>query len=159
MSRCPSQWNARSVSGTRCLVLDTLADSPSCLKRAIQSIALCLTRGHVQVPVPVERIIYKDVLVPVQVHPTRRRWSSNLSGKCSYEQASRVTVCGTMRIVCGTHAGCLAIDCHSLPSPHPRKRTPNRAAPPKPLSKFQFHFVTAKQTPVLERCAEKLAQK
>ena len=35
-----------------------------------------------------------------------RRWSSNPSGKCSYERPTRGTVCGTMRCMCGADAGC-----------------------------------------------------
>ena len=37
-----------------------------------------------------------------------KRWSSNPSGKCSYERPTRGTVCGTMRGTCGADAGCLA---------------------------------------------------
>ena len=43
-----------------------------------------------------------------------RRWSSNPSGKCSYERPTRGTVCGTMRSMCGADAGCLAINYQSL---------------------------------------------
>ena len=43
-----------------------------------------------------------------------RRWSSNPSGKCSYELPTRGTVCGTMRSMCGADAGCLAINYQSL---------------------------------------------
>ena len=43
-----------------------------------------------------------------------RRWSSNPSGKCSYERPTRGTVCGTMRSMCGAGAGCLAINYQSL---------------------------------------------
>ena len=42
------------------------------------------------------------------------RWSSNPSGKCSYERPTRGTVCGTMRSMCGADAGCLAINYQSL---------------------------------------------
>ena len=45
---------------------------------------------------------------------SRRRWSSNPSGKCSYERPTRGTVCGTMRSMCGADAGCLAINYQSL---------------------------------------------
>ena len=41
-------------------------------------------------------------------------WSSNPSGKCSYERPTRGTVCGTMRSMCGADAGCLAINFQSL---------------------------------------------
>ena len=44
----------------------------------------------------------------------RRRWSSNPSGKCSYERPTRGTVSGTMRSMCGADAGCLAINYQSL---------------------------------------------
>ena len=40
--------------------------------------------------------------------------SSNQSGKCWYERATRGTVCSTMRSMCGAGAGCLAIDHQSL---------------------------------------------
>ena len=53
---------------------------------------------------------------PFSTH--RRRWSSNPSGKCSYERPTRNTVCGTMRSMCGADAGCLAINYQSLPT-HP----------------------------------------
>jgi len=43
-----------------------------------------------------------------------RKWSSNSSGKCSYERPTRGTVCGTMRSMCGADAGCLAINYQSL---------------------------------------------
>ena len=43
-----------------------------------------------------------------------QRWSSNPSGKCSYERPTRGTVCGTMRSMCGADAGCLAINYQSL---------------------------------------------
>ena len=43
-----------------------------------------------------------------------RKWSSNPSGKCSYERPTRGTVCGTMRSMCGADAGCSAIDYQSL---------------------------------------------
>ena len=43
-----------------------------------------------------------------------RRWSSNPSGKCSYERPTLGTVCGTMRSMCGADAGCLAINYQSL---------------------------------------------
>ena len=43
-----------------------------------------------------------------------RRWSSNPSGKCSYERPTRGTVCGTMRSMCGADTGCLAINYQSL---------------------------------------------
>ena len=45
---------------------------------------------------------------------TCRRWSSNPSGKCSYQRPTRGTVCGTMRSMCGADAGCLAINYQSL---------------------------------------------
>ena len=48
-----------------------------------------------------------------------RRWSSNPSGKCSYERPTRGTVCGTMRSMCGADAGCLAINYQSLPHSTP----------------------------------------
>ena len=51
------------------------------------------------------------------VSATGRRWSSNLSGKCSYERPTRGTVCGTMRSMCGADAGCLAINYQSLYQP------------------------------------------
>ena len=43
-----------------------------------------------------------------------RRWSSNPSGKCSYERPTRGTICRTMRSMCGADAGCLAINYQSL---------------------------------------------
>ena len=43
-----------------------------------------------------------------------RRWSSNPSGKCSYERPTRGKVCGTMRSMCGADAGCLAINYQPL---------------------------------------------
>ena len=43
-----------------------------------------------------------------------RRWSSNPSGKCSYERPTRGIVCGTMHSMCGAGAGCLAINYQSL---------------------------------------------
>ena len=43
-----------------------------------------------------------------------RGWSSNQSRKCSYEQPTRVTVCGTMRSICGANADCLATTYQSL---------------------------------------------
>jgi len=43
-----------------------------------------------------------------------RRWSSNPSGKCSYELPTRGTVCGTIPSMCGADAGCLAINYQSL---------------------------------------------
>ena len=49
-----------------------------------------------------------------QVEGSGRRWSSNPSGKCSYERPTRGTVCGTMRSMCGADAGCLAINYQSL---------------------------------------------
>ena len=42
------------------------------------------------------------------------RGSSNPSGKCSYEQPTRCTVCGTMRSMCGADADCLAMNDHSI---------------------------------------------
>ena len=42
------------------------------------------------------------------------RWSSNPSGKCSYERPTRGTVCGTLRSMCGSDAGCLAMNYRSL---------------------------------------------
>ena len=48
------------------------------------------------------------------LNPHRWRWSSNPSGKCSYERPTRGTVCGTMRSMCGADAGCLAINYQSL---------------------------------------------
>ena len=45
---------------------------------------------------------------------TRRRWSSNAFGKCSYEQPTRGTVCGKMRSMCGPDAACFAIHYQSL---------------------------------------------
>ena len=50
----------------------------------------------------------------VRLCSTRRRWSSNPSGKCSSERPTRGTVGGTMRSMCGADAGCLAINYHSL---------------------------------------------
>jgi len=43
-----------------------------------------------------------------------RRFSSNPSGECSYEQPTRDTVCGTIRSMCGADADCLAINYQSL---------------------------------------------
>ena len=43
-----------------------------------------------------------------------RRWSSNPFGKCSYERPTQGTVCGTMHSMCGTDAGCLAMNYQSL---------------------------------------------
>ena len=63
-----------------------------------------------------------------------RRWSSNPSGKCSYERPTRGTVCGTMRSMCGADAGCLAINYQSLwpsleqPASTCRPRSSPRAA-------------------------------
>ena len=51
---------------------------------------------------------------PLDVPVGGRRWSSNPSGKCSYERPTRGTVCGTMRSMCGADAGCLAINYQSL---------------------------------------------
>jgi hypothetical protein len=48
--------------------------------------------------------------IPKEFNPFRRRWSSNPSGKCSYERPTRGTVCGTMRSMCGADAGYLAIN-------------------------------------------------
>ena len=45
----------------------------------------------------------------VYVCEDRRRWSPNPSGKYSYERPRRVTVCGTMRSMCGIDAGCLVL--------------------------------------------------
>ena len=73
-----------------------------------------------------------------------RRWSSNPSGKCSYERLTRGTVCGTMRFMCGADAGWLAINYQSLYTPaserdrkdiwsltvNPKPHTPT----PKPLA-------------------------
>ena len=50
------------------------------------------------------------VVVVVVVHDLERIWSSNPSGKYSYERPTRGTVCGTMRSMCGADAGCLAIN-------------------------------------------------
>ena len=44
-----------------------------------------------------------------------RMWSSNPSGKCSFERPTWGTVCGTMRSMCGADAGCLAIH-YNLPT-------------------------------------------
>ena len=53
-----------------------------------------------------------------EVATTCGRWSSNPSGKCSYERPTRGTVCGTMRSMCGADAGCLAINYQSLSGHH-----------------------------------------
>ena len=42
-----------------------------------------------------------------------RRWTSNPSGKCSYERPTRDAVCGTMRSMCSADAGRLALDYQS----------------------------------------------
>ena len=52
--------------------------------------------------------------LPYSFKVMRRRWSSNSSGKCTYERPTRCTVCGTMRSMCGADAGRLAINYHSL---------------------------------------------
>ena len=54
-------------------------------------------------------------LTVVYVPHSGRRWSSNPSGKCSYERPTRGTVSGTMRSMCGADAGCLARNYQSLP--------------------------------------------
>jgi hypothetical protein len=46
----------------------------------------------------------------------RRRWSSNPSGKYSYERPTRGTVYGTMRSMCGADAGGSATNHQSLSS-------------------------------------------
>ena len=51
-----------------------------------------------------------------------RRWSSNPSGKCSCQQPTQGTFCGTMHSMCGADAGCLAINYQSL-------RVPERMGP------------------------------
>jgi hypothetical protein len=43
-----------------------------------------------------------------------KRWASNPSGQYSYKRPTSVTVCGTMRSICGADAGDLAIGHHSL---------------------------------------------
>jgi hypothetical protein len=55
-----------------------------------------------------------------QVFPytERRRWSSNSSGKCSYELLTRGTVCGTMRSMRGADAACSAQRYQSLHIPN-----------------------------------------
>jgi hypothetical protein len=50
----------------------------------------------------------------VNVSVSHERWSSNPSGKCSYERPTRSTVCGTMRGMCGAGAACLAMNYQSL---------------------------------------------
>jgi len=57
-----------------------------------------------------------------------RRWSSNLSGKCSYERPARGTVCGTI-----ADAGCLAINYQSLMEGRRRFFS----TPPVPLGTLQ----------------------
>jgi len=53
-----------------------------------------------------------QVLTSVKAYS--RRWSSNPSGKCSYERPTRGTVCGTVSSMCGADAGYSAIDYQSL---------------------------------------------
>ena len=59
-------------------------------------------------------VIERDTGSDVLVEQGSRMWSSNPSGKCSYERPTRDTVCGTMRSMCGADAGCLAISFQSL---------------------------------------------
>ena len=68
-------------------------------------------------PIMLRIVPYTPTLSPEELHllaPGLRRWSSNPSGKCSYERPTRATVCGTMRSVCGADAGCSAMDHQSL---------------------------------------------
>ena len=60
-----------------------------------------------------------------------RRWSSNPSGKCSYERPTRGTVCGTMRSMCGADAGCLAIIYQSLSAADSSPRSRGLTNPPR----------------------------
>ena len=55
---------------------------------------------------------------PCELFPDgSRRWSSNPSGKCSYDRPTRGAVRGTMRSMCGAGAGCLGIHNQSLCPP------------------------------------------
>ena len=61
----------------------------------------------------VANIVYNHILLITNIPPPRR-WSSNPSGKCSYGRPTRGTVCGTMRSMCDTDAGCSAMNYQSL---------------------------------------------
>jgi hypothetical protein len=79
---------------------------------------LCLCKGRLSCAWFVEMFGFGFVRCLFRGPPPRRRWSSNPSGKCSYERPTRGTVCATMRSMCGADAGCLAINYQSLPAPH-----------------------------------------
>jgi len=78
---------------------------------------------------PYSRTMPKDlrgswggVKVLLELAMSLRRWSSNPSGKRSYERPTRGTVCGTMRRMCGADAGYLVTNYRSCSHDAPAGR-------------------------------------
>ena len=82
-------------------------DGPACKRKGPHSIQVHLKKKRAHLGIGQARL-------GMVFWGTLKSWSSNSSGKCSYERPTRGTVCGTMRSMCGADAGCSAINYLSL---------------------------------------------